>query len=242
MRVAIFGDIHGNLPALTAALSDLRAQAPDALVCLGDVAMDGPWPGECVDRVAALGCPVVRGNADRMMLEPPAAFRARGFPDEQALHDISEWSKTQLSTAQRALVAAYAPLVSLPDLLCFHGSPARDNEELGPATPLARWTTLRHAYGAQAVWAGGHTHRAGHLPQVDWGYFNPGSVGLPFEQRGERFVNLARAEYLLLDWGPGGWQPTFRRVPYALHDLQRGILASDMPHARWLAAEWACGT
>ncbi|MFC4425283.1 metallophosphoesterase family protein [Deinococcus navajonensis] len=242
MRVAIFGDLHGNLPALTAALSDLHTQAPDALVCLGDVAMDGPWPGDCVDRIAALGCPVVRGNADRMLLEPPASFRARGFPDERALHDISEWSKTQLSTAQRMLVSAYRALVELPDLLCFHGSPERDTEELGPATPRLRWDTLRAQHGTHLGWTGGHTHRAGHLQQNGWAYINPGSVGLPFEQRGDRYVNVARAEYLLLDRSPDGWLPTFRRVPYALRDLQRGMLASGMPHAGWLAAEWVSGT
>lgn len=158
MRVAVFGDVHGNLPALTAALSDMRAFSPDALVCLGDVAMDGAWPAECVERIAALGCPVVRGNADRMMLEPPAPFRSRGFPDERALHDISEWSKTQLSPAQQNLIGAYASTVELPDLLCFHASPARDNEELGASTPAPQWDALRDAYGTHPAWAGGHTH------------------------------------------------------------------------------------
>ncbi|WP_371827120.1 metallophosphoesterase [Deinococcus sp. QL22] len=68
-RLAIFGDIHGNLPALTAALTDMARQGAEAHLCLGDVAMDGAWPAEYIQRIAALGCPVVCGNADRMLLE-----------------------------------------------------------------------------------------------------------------------------------------------------------------------------
>ena len=34
MRVTVFGDIHGNLPALRAALTDMRAQSADTYVCL----------------------------------------------------------------------------------------------------------------------------------------------------------------------------------------------------------------
>lgn len=63
-------------------------------------------------------------------------------------------------------------------------------------------------------------------------------MGLPYRQLGGRLVNVARAEYLILDRSGAGWAPTFRAVPYNVQDVQRGILASDMPHARWLAAEW----
>nr|WP_249039035.1 metallophosphoesterase family protein [Deinococcus radiopugnans] len=48
MRVAVFGDVHGNLPALTAALADMDAHSPDVRVCLGDVTMGGAWPRECL--------------------------------------------------------------------------------------------------------------------------------------------------------------------------------------------------
>ena len=33
MRVAIFSDIHGNLPALEAVLADIAAQQPDLVYC-----------------------------------------------------------------------------------------------------------------------------------------------------------------------------------------------------------------
>ncbi|WP_254843262.1 hypothetical protein [Deinococcus marmoris] len=74
-----------------------------------------------------------------------------------------------------------------------------------------------------------------------WRLLNPGSVGLPFQKRGGKYVNLAYAEYLLLDRARQGWNVTFRRVPYDLAALRAGILASGMPHAQWLADEWVEG-
>lgn len=241
MRLAIFGDVHGNLPALEAALGDMAAHAPDALVCLGDVAMDGAWPRECLQRVAALGCPVVRGNADRQMLEAPQSLDPRGFPDEREIHEIGQWSAAQLTEAERDILRTFTPTVELQDLLCFHGSPARDDEVLDAATPPERLGELRAQYGQQTVWIGGHTHQPLLRSLDGWRLLNPGSVGLPFEKRGGRYVNLAHAEYLLLDRVGQGWNVTFRRVPYELAALRTGILAAGMPHAQWLADGWVEG-
>lgn len=238
MRLAVFGDIHGNLPALLATLADMRVQDVTGLVCLGDVAMDGPWPAECIRQVQKLGCPVVRGNADRMLLEPPAPFVSRGFPDEREIHEIGLWSAQQVPQVDLEVVKTYRATVELPDLLCFHGSPESDNEELTAETPVERLNTLRLQCGRQRVWVGGHTHQPLLRELDDWTLLNPGSVGLPFEKRGEKYVNLAHAEYLILEREGNTWTPTFRRVPYDVQDIKRGILASGMPHAKWAAGDW----
>ncbi|MFB9992185.1 metallophosphoesterase family protein [Deinococcus oregonensis] len=240
-KLAIFGDIHGNLPALTAALTDMARQAAEAFICLGDVAMDGAWPAECLQRIAALGCPVVRGNADRILLEAPQPFAPRGFPDEEKLHDIGEWGRTQLGDTEVQLLQTYTAHAEWPDLLCFHGSPERDNEELTMHTPEARLDELRAEFGQQAVWIGGHTHQPLHRQLDGWTLLNPGSIGLPFEKRGNRYVNLARAEYLMLERTATGWTPTFHSVAYDVADVRRGILSRRLPHADWLAREWVDG-
>ena len=64
-----------------------------------------------------------------------------------------------------------------------------------------------------------------------WRLLNPGSVGLAYEKRGERYVNISRAEYLLLD----GDDVQFRRVPYDVRAVQDGIRERKMPHADWWA-------
>lgn len=64
MRVAALSDVHGNIAALAAVLAEIDRERVDVVVSCGDVA--GPFAGECVGRLEALGERVrlVRGNAD----------------------------------------------------------------------------------------------------------------------------------------------------------------------------------
>ncbi|WP_298737446.1 metallophosphoesterase [uncultured Chitinophaga sp.] len=37
MKIALFSDVHANLPALEAFFKDLESRRPDAIYCLGDL-------------------------------------------------------------------------------------------------------------------------------------------------------------------------------------------------------------
>ena len=236
-RLAIFGDIHGNLPAFEALLADLKRQAPDGLLCLGDVTADGAWPRECVQLLATLGCPVVLGNADEDVLKPRPFQPSGQFANEQEIFDLDEWGRAQLTGAELEQMRRYQPTVPLPGLLAFHGSPESCREVLGAATVDERLETLRAVFGTQPVWVGGHTH-APLLRTLDgWRLLNPGSVGLAYEKRGEGYVNISCAQYLLQD----DEEVRFRRVPYDVRVVQAGIRERRMPHADWWAGEWVQG-
>lgn len=64
MRFAVFGDIHANLEALDAVLADAKEAGCTHHACLGDVVGYNANPHECVERIQALECPVVKGNHD----------------------------------------------------------------------------------------------------------------------------------------------------------------------------------
>ncbi len=64
MLYAILADIHGNLHALDAVLSDATSQGVEGVLCLGDVVGYGAYPEECIDRVRETGATVVGGNHD----------------------------------------------------------------------------------------------------------------------------------------------------------------------------------
>ena len=64
MLVAVLSDIHANLAALDAALSESERRGADAVVCLGDIVGYGPDPEACVDRVREACEVVVMGNHD----------------------------------------------------------------------------------------------------------------------------------------------------------------------------------
>ena len=76
IKYGIFGDVHGNLEALEAVLTDMEEQGVTHPLCLGDLVGYGPNPAECVEVVRALGCPTVRGNHDDLVTHhrPPASF------------------------------------------------------------------------------------------------------------------------------------------------------------------------
>jgi len=83
MRVAIFSDIHGNAVALEAVLADVRALAPQVIVCGGDLAFGGPEPEACVDRIKEVGIPCVRGNTDQWL----------GGSGREPGNAVGEWSR-----------------------------------------------------------------------------------------------------------------------------------------------------
>src|SRR5262245_48079978 len=64
MRIGIFSDIHGNLPALTAVLADIAQQQVDRVYCLGDLVGYAPFPNEVVARIHDAGIPTIMGNYD----------------------------------------------------------------------------------------------------------------------------------------------------------------------------------
>ncbi len=72
---ALISDIHGNLEALEAVLSDIRGRGITEIYCLGDVVGYGPNPAECIDLVMGLDMCLL-GNHDQAALFDPVGFNA----------------------------------------------------------------------------------------------------------------------------------------------------------------------
>ena len=135
-RIALFSDVHGNLPALDAVLADIEGAAITEVYCLGDLVGYGPDPSGVVDRVRALGIPTVRGNYD------DGIGNRRGqcgcyYATEQAKSDgAASYAFTDWALDDRD----HKWLASLPDdirlqeddvrILLAHGSPRKINEYL----------------------------------------------------------------------------------------------------------------
>jgi predicted phosphodiesterase len=64
MKILIFSDVHGNLPAFKKMLEE--AGQIDKYICLGDVVGYGPWSNECIDLIYSLNnCVYLEGNHER---------------------------------------------------------------------------------------------------------------------------------------------------------------------------------
>mgnify|MGYP003669244623 FL=1 len=64
MKIALFSDIHANLPALEAFFKDVETHDTDAIYCLGDLVGYNIWPNEVVDEIRKRGIPTIAGNYD----------------------------------------------------------------------------------------------------------------------------------------------------------------------------------
>ena len=104
MRIAIFSDVHANLPALEAVLADIEATGVDASFGLGDLVGYAPWPNEVLERLRDEGFPIVMGNYDDgTAFDRDECGCAYNTPVEQTLGDRSfAWTKAH---AQRDLPA-----------------------------------------------------------------------------------------------------------------------------------------
>jgi Calcineurin-like phosphoesterase len=80
MRIAIFADIHGNILALEAVLTDLQSRRVDKFVNLGDCVSGPLWPRETAELLMRLSWPTVRGNHDRWVTDWPPDQQYRSRP------------------------------------------------------------------------------------------------------------------------------------------------------------------
>jgi putative phosphoesterase len=241
MHIAIIADIHGNYVALDAVLADIEALRPERIVCLGDVAATGPQPRQVLERLRALSCPAVMGNADAWLLDPQPSETSD--EDMRRFEAIDRWCAAQLAPDDLAYLRTFQPTAELSlgegaTLLCFHGSPLSNTDIIRAATPddeLERMLGGQHA----TVLAGGHTHTQMLRRYHDMILLNPGSVGLPYEQNpatGGR--NPPWAEYAVVGWAAGKLSVELRRVPVDAAAIVRAARASAMPHADWWAQGW----
>ncbi len=162
MRTAIVSDIHGNLEALQAVLTDLRTQGCDRTICLGDIVGYGPNPCECLDLVTKLdGC--VLGNHDYGALIDPEGFSAAA---EQAIF----WTRRQLenpdspdeSKRRLEFIARLPRTISEGNILFVHGSVRNPlNEYVFPEDVYNRRKMEKLFSMVQGYSFQGHTHAPG---------------------------------------------------------------------------------
>lgn len=68
MTIALFSDIHANLPALEAFFKDADGRKPDAIYCLGDLVGYNIWPNEVINEVKRRSIATIAGNYDQELV------------------------------------------------------------------------------------------------------------------------------------------------------------------------------
>jgi predicted phosphodiesterase len=225
MRLAIVTDIHGNLAALEAVVTDIRRRGVDQIVNLGD-SLSGPLlPLETAQFLMAEGWLSLAGNHERQILTHSA--QRRGPSDEYA--------HSQLTAKEFSWLKSLAPSVRLtPEIFLCHGTPSSDTEyfletvESG-AVRLATSKEVEVRLGAELapLVACGHTHvpRAVHTARGQL-MINPGSVGLPAYDDIHPVPHVIEtgspdARYAIAEKIQGGWAVSLLSVPYDNRSMAR---------------------
>ena len=228
MRIALFSDVHSNLPALVAVLADIAAAGVDGRYALGDMVGYAPWPNEVLECLQAERIPVVMGNYDDgTAFDRDECGCAYIDPTEKALGDQSfAWTKAHTTAANKGWMRSLPSEIRFESdghrFLLVHGSPRRMNEYLYEDKPDA--TFARIAAGAAADVIGcGHTHRPYVKDVQATRFINDGSAGKPKD-------GDPRAGWALVETASDAIRVDFRRVEYDVEAAARAIEVSDLPH------------
>jgi putative phosphoesterase len=243
VRIAILADIHGNLRALEAVQADLKMQAPDIVVNLGDH-VSGPLQAAATADVLMDSTYVqIRGNHDRQLMDRT--------PAQMGASDYAAYE--QLGSRHMAWLQSLPATHMVQKILLCHGSPHDDLEYLleevaSDVVQLAPPQRIRERLAnidAPIVLCG-HTHvpRAVRLaggPLI----VNPGSIGLQaYDDTRPRphYVETGspHARYAILDWGKGRLKVNFITLEYDWEATAReAAVANRQDWAHALATGYA---
>lgn len=215
IRIAVFADVHGNVPALEAVLDDIAAQDVDEVLVGGDLVGRGPQGSAVVQRISGLGLPTIGGNHEDYLL----SFREGEVPDGWLTAGewaASRWMAAELDEASVEYIRELPFSLTAegaPGLRLVHGTPRSNREGIGPWN--REWEIDEHWDRIpEPLLVCAHTHRPLVHRSGDGLVVNVGSVGLPFNRD-------PRAQYAVFHHDPGragGWGVELRQVPY---DRQR---------------------
>jgi len=250
--IAIVSDLHSNLEATRAVVSDIESQGADEIICLGDVIGYGPNPRECLDIAMDFKVTLLGNHENALMVNMEA------YNFNEIARDSINWTRDQLNmrvTEQKDengrrwdFIGELDEVYEDGEITYVHGTP--------------RYPTMEYLYNNDVRFPGkmkaifsmvnricftGHTHIPGiwtedlvfiSVREANYNYrftnkktiINVGSVGQPRDAD-------PRASYVLMD----NDIVTFRRVEYPFNETVSKIkstpelnpvLANRLPVAR----------
>ena len=226
-RVAVITDIHGNLPALQAALARIDALGIERIYCGGDLVGYGPHPNEVCALIQERAIPTIHGNYDYAI--------ARDLEDCGCAyitpHDRELGQQSVVWTLEHTDAASKDFMRELPFDLHFtvgetpvhlvHGSPRKVNEYLFEDKPASLYERLARAEPHSAL-VFGHTHKPWVHDYAGVRFINCGSVGKPKD-------GDPRGAFAVLTAADATVEATIERVAYDAEAVAREVAAAGLP-------------
>jgi putative phosphoesterase len=224
---AVITDIHGNMPALQAALQRIDELGTERVFCGGDLVGYGPHPNEVCALVAEREIPTIYGNYDYAI--------ARDLKDCGCAyitpHDRELGQQSVVWTLEHTDQRSKDFMRELPFDLRFdvgetsvhlvHGSPRKVNEYLFEDKPVSLYERLAAAESADVL-VFGHTHKPWDHEYGGVRFVNCGSVGKPKDSD-------PRGAFAVLDASSGRLEVTIERVAYDAEAVAAEVREAGLP-------------
>jgi putative phosphoesterase len=246
MKIALFSDIHSNLPALEAFFKDVENHQPDVLYCLGDLVGYNIWPNEVIHEIRKRRIPTIAGNYDfgigRRSDDCGCAYKEE---HEKEMGKISisftnslikEDEREYLRTLPAHLKIEFQLNNEKLNLLLVHGSPRKINEYLFEEREESSLLRIMEQADADIL-CFGHTHKPYHkilvtasvaIPRYRHA-INIGSIGKPKDgdPRGCYVLLTINEKSAIADKNSIGVE--FIRFDYDIEKAAKAIEDSSLP-------------
>lgn len=248
MKIALFSDIHANLPALDSFFKDVELRKPDAIYCLGDLVGYNIWPNEVITEIRKRGICCIAGNYDfgvgRNLDDCGCAYKTeeeKKMGAESIAYTnklITEEQRQYLRTLPAQIQIEYQLKNEKLFLLLVHGSPRKINEYLFEDRNEKSMQRIIENANADLLFMG-HTHKPYHRifeyqkegKKAFRHAINLGSVGKPKD-------NNAKGCYVIVTLNENSnkhdgksIQVEFIRFDYDLEKAAQAIEKSSLPNA-----------
>lgn len=208
MKIALFSDIHANLPTLKTAMDDIYSRKPNAVYCLGDlVGYTISWPNEVTKFIQKKGIPVITGNYDRGVelnsedcscVYKTEEDKARGTKSSTYNNKVNRYkNRTYLNSLPAYLHIEFGVNGNPLNLLIVLRSPRKINEYLFEDRTDKNLLHMMINTKAQ-VMAFGHTHKPYRrmIEDEEGNYHHAINLGKAGKPKNEDLQSC----YMILDW------------------------------------------
>jgi len=225
MKIAILSDIHANIIALRAVISDVERNKCQHLFVLGDLVGYYYWPKEVVEFfMENENCTIIRGNHEDILLRvqrdkhySEKCYQKYGSGFNLCITNLSSIQLSWLSELPESKVINIDGL----KIALFHGSDKHTNEYLYPDLSIQRVNEMASEYDFIFT---GHTHYPVVFSSGNTIIANPGSVGQPRDIGSLASYAILNSENKAL---------TFHRVPFDSRSICQVTKKND-PHYPYL--------
>ena len=231
IKLAIFSDIHANLPAMLAVKDSIQSGSFDGVYCLGDLGGYASQPNEVQEAIMAMGCPTILGNYDEGVgfdLESCGCHYVKPFDVEMSNASFF-WTREHTSAINKAWLRGLPKEIRLKveglQILLCHGSPRDTTEYLFENRSdgyLKQFTAGGIADAHADVIVFGHTHVPFHRDVSGVQFVNTGSVGRPKDGNPE-------AGYCVLTIDGNTLATEQIRVPYDVEEACARLIDAGLP-------------